>query len=119
MSSNYSKDQFFGSNNMNIASETNSVQATTDWHVNIPYVTVQNESIHSSNPYYGNPEVSMMAKISQSSTVNSFIHPLPIVQDIINIDQPIRPVTFFYQPPNDLYNYHIICKKISAQSLNE
>ena len=41
------------------------------------------------------------------------------MQDNIAADQPIHPIVFFYRPPNDLYNYHIKCKEISIQLLNE
>src|SRR2546430_926039 len=98
MNSNYSKDQIFGSDNMtNLIFKTNPVQVTTDLHMNIPYVTVQNASIYSSNQYYGNPEILIMTQISQPSTVNSSICPPPIERDTIVIDQPIHPIIFFYQ----------------------
>ncbi|CAB4427237.1 unnamed protein product [Rhizophagus irregularis] len=32
---------------------------------------------------------------------------------------PIHPTKFFYQPPNDPFNYHIKCEKVSNQSLNK
>jgi hypothetical protein len=32
---------------------------------------------------------------------------------------PVHPNRFFYQPPNDPFNYHIKCEKVSHQSLNK
>jgi hypothetical protein len=31
---------------------------------------------------------------------------------------PVHPNKFFYQPPNDLFNYHIKCERVSKQLLN-
>ncbi len=101
----YSKGQFFGSGNFqtfitNLAPQTNSEQAmggSTAPHMNIPYVTSVRHPI-----------------ISTNIAVN-----LPIVQDIIVINQPTLSNTFFYWPPNDLYYYHIKCEEISTQLLNK
>jgi hypothetical protein len=113
MDSNYSNNQFFGSDNTinNLASHE---KAVIDSRTNIPYITLQN---YSSNQCYGNHEVSMTQQILQPS-VNTTINS-SIVQDNFIIEHPIM---FFYRPPNDLYIYQIRCKEIkeiSIQLLNE
>jgi hypothetical protein len=65
-------------------------QVTTGSRVNMD---AQNSSIHLSNQY--------------------------IVQDNFVINQPVHPIKFIYQPPNDLHIYHINCKEISIQLLND
>jgi hypothetical protein len=110
MNSNNPNNQFFGSDN-NLSSQMNLEQEATDSRITIPYVDVQNTSIHLSNQYYdNNPEVSMMRQIS----VNS-----PIVQNNFTSDQLVHPTIFFYRPPNDLHTYHVKCKEISFQLLDE
>ncbi|CAB4441522.1 unnamed protein product [Rhizophagus irregularis] len=107
MNSNYSNKQFFGSDN-NLSFQMNPEQAAASSRMNIPYMDVQNTSIHLSNQYYDNPR-------QISSSVNS-----SIVQDNFVINQPVHPIKFIYRPPNDIYHiYHIKCKEISIQLLNE
>ncbi|GES85369.1 hypothetical protein GLOIN_2v1474372 [Rhizophagus clarus] len=101
-----SNNQFFDSDNTisNLAPQTNFEQVVIDPRMNIPYVTVQNDDIHSSN----NHKV-FMGQISQPpvDTINS-----SIVQNKFN---PIHPIAFFYQPPNDLYIYQIRCNELRCQ----
>ncbi|CAB4382553.1 unnamed protein product [Rhizophagus irregularis] len=82
----------------------NTEQVAAGSRMNIPYMDVQNTS-HLSNQYYDNP-----GQISVNSS---------IVQDSFVINQLVHPVKFIYQPPNDIYIYHIKCKEISIQLLNE
>ncbi|GBC01742.1 hypothetical protein RclHR1_04310003 [Rhizophagus clarus] len=41
------------------------------------------------------------------------------VQQQIYQSIPLHPTKFFYQPPNDPFNYHIKCEKVSNQSLSK
>ncbi|PKY19082.1 hypothetical protein RhiirB3_432051 [Rhizophagus irregularis] len=96
MNSNYSNNQFFGSDN-NLSFQMNPAAGSR---MNIPYMDVQNTSIHLSNQYYDNPgQISVNSSIVQGNCVH--------------------PIKFIYQPPNDIYIYHIKCKEISIQLLNE
>ncbi|PKK77476.1 hypothetical protein RhiirC2_731861, partial [Rhizophagus irregularis] len=85
----------------------NPEQAAAGSLMNIPYMDVQNTSIHLSNQYYDNPR-------QISCSVNS-----SIVQDNFVINQLVHPIKFIYRPPNDIYIYHIKCEEISIQLLNE
>ncbi|RGB29613.1 hypothetical protein C1646_766423 [Rhizophagus diaphanus] len=100
MNSNYSNNQFFGPGN-NLPFQLNPEQAAAGSHVNNPYMDWQNPSIHLSNQYYDNPGQ------------------IPVNSSIQAINQLIHPLEFICQPPNDIYIYHIKCKKISIQLLNE
>ncbi|CAB5188029.1 unnamed protein product [Rhizophagus irregularis] len=104
MNSNNSNNQFFGSDN-NLSFQMNPEQAAAGSRMNTPYMDVQNASINLSNQYYDNPE-----QISVNSS---------IVQDNFVINQLVHPIKFIYRPPNDIYIYHIKCKEISIQLLNE
>ncbi|CAB4441643.1 unnamed protein product [Rhizophagus irregularis] len=96
MNSNYSNNQFFGSDN-NLSFQMNPAAGSR---MNIPYMDVQNTSIHLSNQYYDNPgQISVNSSIVQGNCVH--------------------PIKFIYSPPNDIYIYHIKCKEISIQLLNE
>ncbi|GBC42969.2 hypothetical protein GLOIN_2v1768606 [Rhizophagus irregularis DAOM 181602=DAOM 197198] len=95
MNSNYSNNQFFGSDN-NLSFQMNPEQAAAG---SLPYMDVQNTSI--------NPR-------QISCSVNS-----SIVQDNLVINQLVHPIKFIYRPPNDIYIYHIKCEEISIQLLNE
>ncbi|CAB4441519.1 unnamed protein product [Rhizophagus irregularis] len=106
MNSNYSNNQFFGSDN-NLSFQMNAGQAAAGSLMNIPYMDVQNTSIHLSNQYYDNPR-------QISGSVNS-----SIVQDNFVINQLVHPIKFIYRPPNDIYIYHVKCEEISIQLLNE
>ncbi|GBB85690.1 hypothetical protein RclHR1_12170003 [Rhizophagus clarus] len=72
--------------------------------MNIPCVDAQNNtSIHISNEYYGNPQISRSPYIAQ---------------DNFAINQPVS-INFVYQAPNDIHIYNIKCREISIQLLNE
>ncbi|RIA97134.1 hypothetical protein C1645_814523 [Glomus cerebriforme] len=47
--------------------------------------------------------------------------PIPTTNSFSNqnqLNQPVHINKFFYQPPNDPFNYHVECEKISLQLLN-
>ncbi|PKC06835.1 hypothetical protein RhiirA5_419031 [Rhizophagus irregularis] len=96
MNSNYSNDQFFCSDN--------NLYPTIGSRMNIPHVDVQNANIHLPNQYYGNPGVSVNSSIVQDNSV---------------ITQLVHPIKFIYRPSNDFYIYHIKCREISIQLLND
>lgn len=91
----------------NIAPQINLEQAAIDSRMNIPYVAVENANIHSQNQHYENPaSYAMMTQI-----------PHPLVNMTIVNPPPHHHIAFFYQPPNDLYNYCIKCKEISFDTI--
>ena len=135
MNENHSRDQFSGSENfqINLASQPNPAEGLTASHVNASYVnSLQNASIYSPSQHYGNPEVyTLTGQFPQPqqtlhlASVNTIVDS-PIAQNnfVVNsLTQPINPISFFYQPPNDLCNYRINCNEISfdtvIQLLNE
>ncbi|GBB84684.1 hypothetical protein RclHR1_11260005 [Rhizophagus clarus] len=105
MNSNYSNNQLYDSGN-NLSSQMN---PATNSRMDIPYVDVQNANIHLSNQYYNNLGGSMMEQVSVNTN---------IVQDNI-INQLVHPNEFTYRLPNDLNIYHIKCREISVQLLND
>src|SRR5437868_7088968 len=121
--SSYHSNQFsdFQPTVANFTSQLNIEQAAeSSTAVNNNPVTFVHADIHS-NQHYG----TMMVQYPQSQ--QTFQHTsTPIVQDNLVTNspiQPVHPIAFFYQPPNDLYSYHIECKEISfdivIQLLNE
>ena len=69
---------------------------------------------HSSNQY-----CDMMEQLSQSQQSEQTFQISPIIQNTNVVNQHTHSNIFYYQPPNDLYNYHIKCEEISIQLLNE
>ena len=127
MNENHSRDQFSGSETfqINLASQPNLAEGLTASHVNVSYVnSLQNASIYSQSQQYGSPFPQPQQTFHLAS-VNTIVNS-PIAQNnfVINsLTQPINPISFFYQPPNDLCNYRINCNEISfdtvIQLLNE
>src|ERR1043166_200558 len=119
MNQNYSNDQFlnFQTITANLAPQSNLGQAVEGSStVNFPYVTSQNQ--HNSSPivYTTMAQYPQPQQTLQLTSVNTTVNPVVPVQDNFAVNH----FAFFYQPPNDLYNYRIKCKEVSVtQLLNE
>ena len=117
----YSKDQSFETFQpfiTNLAPQTNSEQAVGGSTVPNVNVTSVHHANHSSNDMM-QPQQS--EQTFQNTSINTTLNS-PIVQNAIVDNQPIHPNIFFYQPPNDYYNYHIKytkCEEFSIQLLNK
>lgn len=119
MNTYYRKDQF--SENFqtimtnNITPQINLEQVAIDSRMNIPHVAVENANIHSQNQHYENPaSYAIMTRIPHPLVNMTVVNPPP---DNFLIDLH-HHIAFFYQPPNDLYNYCIKCKEISFDTVN-
>jgi hypothetical protein len=115
MNQNYSNDQFLNFQTItNQAPQSNLGQTAGSSTVNFPYMTLQNQRYGSPIVYSTMAQYSQPQQTLQLTSVNTTVN--PVVQDNFVVKHPFA---FFYQPPNDLYNYCIKCKEISVTLLNE